>query len=65
LQVFGSWSSEPRHLKSAIDFLVRDGVRFPFETLVTHRFGLGDAQRALETTAAWQCGKCVLVPGTS
>ncbi len=63
LQVFGSWSSEPRHLKTAIDFLVRDGARFPFESLVTHRFGLADAQRALETTASWQCGKCVLVPG--
>ena len=63
LQVFGSWSSEPRHLKSAIDFLVRDGARFPFGKLVTHRYGLRDAQKALETTGSWQCGKCVLVPG--
>ena len=62
LQVVGSWSSEPRHMKAALEFLERDRDRFPFASLITHRFDLEQAEEALQTSAAWQCGKCVLAP---
>ncbi|MBI1839821.1 MAG: zinc-binding dehydrogenase [Verrucomicrobia bacterium] len=63
LQVFGSWSSEPRHMKAAIDFLSRNADRFPFASMVTHRFSLDQANEALQTTAAWRAAKSVIVPG--
>ncbi|HEY2952004.1 MAG TPA: zinc-binding dehydrogenase [Verrucomicrobiae bacterium] len=63
LQVFGSWSSEPRHFKMAIDFLRANRERFPFQELVTHRFPLARANEALAATASWQSAKSVIVPG--
>ncbi len=62
LQVFGSWSSEPRHLKAAIEFLRQTKEQFPFSSMVTHRFSLAQANEALETTAKWQSAKSVIVP---
>ncbi|HTD85274.1 MAG TPA: zinc-binding dehydrogenase [Candidatus Binatia bacterium] len=62
LQVFGSWSSEPRHLKGAVDFLRATQNQFPFAEMVTHRFSLEQANEALNTTANWQSAKSVIVP---
>jgi threonine dehydrogenase-like Zn-dependent dehydrogenase len=62
LQVFGSWSSEPRHLKAAIEFLRTHQEDFPFHSMVTHRFPLEKANEALSTTARWDSAKSVLVP---
>ena len=62
LQVFGSWSSAPRHLHYAIEFLRANRQRFPFHEMVTHRFGLEQANEALQTTAQWQSAKSVIVP---
>ena len=62
LQVFGSWSSEPRHLKAALEFLRTHREAFPFDTLVTHRFGIDQANEALDTTARWASAKSVIVP---
>ncbi len=63
LQVFGSWSSEPRHLHAAIEFLRRTPDQFPFATMVTHRFPLDKANEALATAARWESAKSVIVPG--
>jgi L-iditol 2-dehydrogenase len=63
LQVFGSWSSEPRHMKAALEFLRANGERCPFAGMVTHRFPLERASEALETTAQWLSAKSVIVPG--
>ncbi len=63
LQVFGSWSSEPRHLQAALRFLETTRERFPFASMVSHRFGLEAANEALATTARWECSKSVVVPG--
>jgi threonine dehydrogenase-like Zn-dependent dehydrogenase len=63
LQVFGSWSSEPRHMKAAVEFLRTNQERFPFATMVTHRFPLERANEALQTTAQWISAKSVIVPG--
>jgi threonine dehydrogenase-like Zn-dependent dehydrogenase len=62
LQVFGSWSSEPRHMKAAIEFLRTHREQFPFESMVTHRFPLEKAAEALDTTAKWLSAKSVIVP---
>jgi len=62
LQVFGSWSSEPRHMKAALEFLRARKREFPFDTVVTHRFALEQANEALETTAKWISAKSVIVP---
>ncbi len=62
LQVFGSWSSEPRHLKAALEFLRDTPDRFPFASMVTHRFSLEAANEALQTTAEWRSAKSVLTP---
>jgi threonine dehydrogenase-like Zn-dependent dehydrogenase len=63
LQVFGSWSSEPRHLKVALEFLRAHQREFPFASLVSHRFPLMEANAALDTTARWESAKSVIVPG--
>jgi threonine dehydrogenase-like Zn-dependent dehydrogenase len=62
LQLYGSWSSEPRHLKSALDFLRATQKQFPFAEMVSHRFPLEQANEALATTASWKSAKSVLVP---
>jgi L-iditol 2-dehydrogenase len=62
LQVFGSWSSEPRHLKAAIEFLRATQRQFPFAEMVSHRFPLEKANEALNTTANWQAAKSVIMP---
>ena len=62
LQVFGSWSSEPRHLKAALEFLGATGERFPFAGMVTDRFPLERAHEALLATATWRSAKSVIVP---
>lgn len=63
LQVFGSWSSEPRHMKQALDFLRLNPTRFPFHKMVTERFPIERAHEALAKTAGWQVNKSVIVPG--
>jgi threonine dehydrogenase-like Zn-dependent dehydrogenase len=63
LQVIGSWSSEPRHLKAALEFLRGTQRQFPFAEMVSHRFTLDQANEALATTAGWKSAKSVLVPG--
>ncbi len=62
LQVIGSWSSEPRHLHAALEFLLVTQKQFPFAEMVTHRFTLEQANEALATTASWVAAKSVLVP---
>jgi len=62
LQVFGSWSSEPRHLKAALEFLGATRETFPFAAMVTHRFALEQANEALAATASWRSAKSVIVP---
>jgi threonine dehydrogenase-like Zn-dependent dehydrogenase len=62
LQVIGSWSSEPRHLKAAIEFLRVHRQEFPFASMVSHRFSLEQANEALATTADWRSAKSVIVP---
>ncbi len=63
LQVFGSWSSEARHLKKTLEFLSANLERFPFHEMVSHRFTLEKANETLAATAQWLAAKSVFVPG--
>ena len=62
LTVYGSWGSEPRHMALAIEFLEKQGTRFPFDRLVSHRFPLDGTFEALQTTSRWDSSKSVVVP---
>ena len=62
LRVSGSWSSEPRHMQAALAFLESSGGDFPFDTLVTHRFSIAEANEALKTVASWRSDKAVIAP---
>jgi threonine dehydrogenase-like Zn-dependent dehydrogenase len=62
LSVFGSWSSEPRHMNAAIDFLRTKQKEFPFAEMVSHRFSLDQTNEALATSAAGKSTKSVIVP---
>lgn len=62
LQLYGSWGFEPRHVLAALELLERSPDRYPFAETVTHRFPLGQANEALETTRQWRSGKSVIVP---
>lgn len=62
LQIFGSWSSEPRHMWKAINFLKGKREMFPFENLVSHKFRLDEANEALESMAKWAAIKPVITP---
>jgi threonine dehydrogenase-like Zn-dependent dehydrogenase len=62
LSVIGSWASEPRHMSAGIEFLRKQGEKFPFAQLVSHRFPLERAFEALQTTAQWSSSKSVVMP---
>ena len=62
LQVFGSWSSEPRHMKAALEFLRTHRDEFPFDTMVTHRFSWIKQMKRLKLQPDGFPGANVIVP---
>jgi threonine dehydrogenase-like Zn-dependent dehydrogenase len=56
----GVWVSDTSHLWRAVN-LVASG-RYPFDRMITHRFPLEEATRALEVTASKESVKAVLLP---
>ncbi|MFC1735355.1 zinc-binding dehydrogenase [Candidatus Hydrogenedentota bacterium] len=56
----GVWVSDTSHLYQAIRLVETE--RFPFEKLVTHRFSLDDATKALEVMESKEAIKAVLLP---
>lgn len=63
LEVFGSWSSEPRHMQASLRFAQANQERFPFASLVSHRFPLERANEALDAMARWSSAKSAITPG--
>ena len=49
LKIFGSWASVMKHVSRAMQTV--SSLRIPTEELITHRFRLEDATRALEASA--------------
>ncbi len=62
LTIVGSWGSEPQHWVTALEFLRTRRERYPFEQLITHRFGLDQVNEALAAVARWETGKAVVLP---
>lgn len=62
LTLYGSWGSEPQHWATALEFLRTRRERYPFHELITHRYGLHEANAALDAVAKWQTGKAVVIP---
>lgn len=62
LTVLGTWGSEPQHWVTSLEFLRTRRDRYPFHELITHRFGIAQANEALAAVANWQTGKAVIVP---
>ena len=62
LTVLGSWSSEPRHMKTALAFLSATQKQFPFAEMVSHRFSLEQTNEALAASASGQSTKSVIMP---
>ena len=63
LSVIGSWASEPRHLKMALEFLRTTQKQFPFAEMVSHRFTLEQTNEALAACASGLTLKAAIVPG--
>jgi hypothetical protein len=49
-------------MSAGIEFLRKQGEKFPFAQLVSHRFPLERAFEALQTTAQWSSSKSVVMP---
>src|SRR5262249_4209396 len=62
LRLAGSWGFEPRHVDQALRLLERSQWRLRFESQVTHRFPLEQADEALQTVRRLQAGKAVITP---
>lgn len=63
LEIRGSWGFEPRHVHRAIQLLSQPRWKELFSRQVTHRFGLDQANQALDTVKNWESAKTVLTPG--
>ncbi len=61
IQIFGSWGYGPQEFGSALNILRASHSRnIDFSKLVTHRFKLDEAQKALETARRFECTKAVI-----
>lgn len=56
------WGSETKHVYDAVKTVGQSSMLFPFEKLVTHRFSLDEAQKALETQERRESVKAVISP---
>lgn len=62
LTVMGTWGSEPQHWVKALELLRTRRDAYPFDSLITHRFGLDQVNDALGAVARWETGKAVITP---
>lgn len=62
LDVRGCWGSDVGHVYRAVQVLARYHSQFPWAQFVSGRYGLGQAQAALEDVAAQRVVKALIVP---
>jgi len=60
IRIQGVWVSDTSHLYQAVKLVL--SKKYPFEKLITHRFKLEEATRALEAVDARKAMKAVLMP---
>jgi len=58
------WGSETLHVYKGVKTIADNYDRFPFEALVTHKFSLDDAQKALEAQESHVSLKAVIQPNS-
>ena len=64
LEIRGVWGSDLSHIWRSMDILGRYADRFPWKSLISRRYGLDEAQRALEDVEARRVVKAVIDPWT-
>ncbi len=62
VRIIGSDRAEGEHYYQALKIVERNWQKFPFTEMVTHRFGLEDAESALRAVARGEPLKAVIVP---
>lgn len=62
MRIAGATFPKPKHYHDAMQLAVRVQDRYPLAQLVTQRFGIGDAQRALAAVGTGQVIKAVIDP---
>lgn len=61
-RVLGQWGTEFHHVVRALEMLARHREQLPFREVIGRRYGLGEAQAALEDVEALRVTKAVIVP---
>ncbi|MEN8375422.1 MAG: zinc-binding dehydrogenase [Gemmatimonadota bacterium] len=61
-RVLGQWGTDFRHVVRALALLGKHRSRLPFRDVIGNRYGLAEAQAALEDVAALRVTKAVIVP---
>lgn len=61
-RLLGQWGTEFHHVVRALEMLVRHRERLPFRDVIGGRYGLEEAQAALEDVEALRVTKAVIVP---
>ncbi|MCB2050046.1 MAG: zinc-binding dehydrogenase [Novosphingobium sp.] len=62
LTIAGATFPKPKHYHAALQLAVRCQDEKPLADLVTHRFGIADAQKALDATARGEVVKAIIDP---
>jgi threonine dehydrogenase-like Zn-dependent dehydrogenase len=62
-RIIGSALSRPRHIRQAVEVARRHHDRLPLCEVVSHRFGLEQAQQAIESVGRQETIKAVIEPG--
>lgn len=63
VRILGQWGTEFRHVARALKVLGRHRERLPFASVIGGRYGLAEADRALEDVAALRVTKAIIEPG--
>jgi threonine dehydrogenase-like Zn-dependent dehydrogenase len=64
-EILGCWGSSYAHLARAVDALAAFGDDAPWNDMITHRFRLDEADRALEVVARGESIKALMLPVTA
>jgi threonine dehydrogenase-like Zn-dependent dehydrogenase len=62
IRIIGTALGQPQHLYRAIQVAQKYHRQFPMAEAISHRFALGEAQKALEAVARLETVKAVIVP---
>jgi threonine dehydrogenase-like Zn-dependent dehydrogenase len=62
-RIIGSALSRPRHIHQAVEVARRHHEQLPLTDVVSHRFGLAQAQEAIESVGRQETVKAVIQPG--